>query len=59
MHASMSSHGDDVLQYFSPKEGEVVIDVGAALDELRYEVAADYCSHILGYIVASEYLSMA
>ena len=36
-------HGDDVLQYFSPKEGEVVIDVGAALDELRYEVAADYC----------------
>ena len=43
MHASMSSHGDDVLQYFSPKEGEVVIDVGAALDELRYEVAADYC----------------
>ena len=39
MHASMSSHGDDVLQYFSPKEGEVVIDVGVALDELHYEVA--------------------
>jgi FkbM family methyltransferase len=30
MYASMSSHEDDVLQYFSPKEGEVVIDVGAA-----------------------------
>ena len=39
----MSSHEDGVLQYFSPKEGEVAIDVGAALDELRYEVAADYC----------------
>ena len=43
MYASMSSHEDDVLQYFSPKEGEVVIDVGAALDELRYEVAVDCC----------------
>ena len=26
----MSSHEDDVLQYFSPKEGDVVVDVGAA-----------------------------
>jgi hypothetical protein len=43
MYAGMSSHGDDVLQYFSPKEGEVVIDVGATLDELHYEVAATYC----------------
>ena len=58
MHASMSSHGDDVLQYFSPKEGEVVIDVGEALDELRYKSRRPL-SHILGYIVASEYLSMA
>ena len=39
----MSSHEDGVLQYFSPKEGEVAIDVGAALDELRYEVAVDCC----------------
>ena len=27
MHPESASHGDDVLQYFSPKEGEVVIDV--------------------------------
>ena len=30
MYTSMSSHEDDVLQYFSPKEGDVVVDVGAA-----------------------------
>ena len=39
----MSSHENDALQYFSPNEVEVVIDVGAALDELRYEAVADYC----------------
>ena len=32
MYTSMSSHEDDVLQYFSPKEGDVVVDVGEPLD---------------------------
>jgi FkbM family methyltransferase len=30
MYSSMSSHEDDILQFFTPKEGDVVIDVGAA-----------------------------
>lgn len=30
MYASMSSHEEDILQFFAPKMGDVVIDVGAA-----------------------------
>jgi FkbM family methyltransferase len=30
VYASMSSHEDDILQSFSPTDGDVVIDVGAA-----------------------------
>ena len=30
VYKSMSSHEDDVIEHFTPKEGDVVVDVGAA-----------------------------
>ena len=55
VHASMSAHEDDIIERFTPKEGDVVIDIGAAFG--FYTIISSKRVGANGKVVAIETLS--
>jgi FkbM family methyltransferase len=52
MYASMSSHEDEIVEHFNPKEGDVVVDVGAAFG--FYTILSSKSVGLNGKVVAIE-----
>jgi FkbM family methyltransferase len=52
MYASMSSHEDEIVEHFNPKEGDVVVDVGAAFG--FYTILSSKRVGLNGKVVAIE-----
>jgi FkbM family methyltransferase len=52
MYASMSSHEDEIVEHFNPKEGDVVVDIGAAFG--FYTILSSKRVGLNGKVVAIE-----
>jgi FkbM family methyltransferase len=52
MFVSMSSHEEEILKYFTPKEGDVVVDIGAAFG--FYTILASKMIGSKGKVIAIE-----
>jgi FkbM family methyltransferase len=52
MYVSMSSHEEEILEHFTPKEGDIVVDIGAAFG--FYTILASKMIGPIGKVIAIE-----